>query len=138
MKVDATDLDLAFEWAGSGSCAFISKKTGQTFTGPSEPGDDLNTLPEDIDDNPEQYIRLPTNYELGLDVRLVFDFVRDVIPDDFEIISDMFHRKGAYRRFNTFLDRNNKRDEWYEYKNKREYDARKSWCEENNIEAVEQ
>jgi hypothetical protein len=60
-------------------------------------GDNGVELPDDIDD--EKYVAIPHKNELGLGTRLVFAFVREFFPDDYDEVRRIFSRRGAYGRY---------------------------------------
>jgi hypothetical protein len=51
------------------------------------------------------YVQLPDKRELDLGRALVFDFVRQFLPDDFSEVQRMFGRRGAYAKFKDLLAR---------------------------------
>ena len=89
-------------------------------------------LPEDIEDE-DKYIQLPSKRELALGVPLVMDFVRQFLPRDFDDVSDMFCRRGAYRRFKQLLIRRRALEQWYDFEQKATERALREWCELNSI-----
>jgi hypothetical protein len=86
MAVRREDLILAFEFVGATSTgkhqALLCKQTGKLYWH-SDSSDELDELPDDIDDN-EKYVQLPDKRELELGMPLVFDFVGQFLPDDFD------------------------------------------------------
>jgi uncharacterized protein UPF0158 len=97
-------------------------------------GDEMNEeLPDDIDDE-EKYVQLPDKRELDLGKPLVLDFVREVLPEDFDDVRDMFRRRGAYARFKGLLIRRRALEQWYDFERKSTERALREWCEMNSIE----
>ena len=80
-----------------GECqAFICRQSCKVYTrmDPLDVGDEMNEdLPDDIDDG-EKYVQLPDKRELNLGKPLVLDFVREVLPEDFDDVRDMFRRRN--------------------------------------------
>jgi len=114
--------------------AYLCRESGKIYWH-SEFSDleELNDeLPEDIDDE-EKYIQLPSKRELDLGVPLVMDFVRQVLPRDFDDVSDMFDRRGAYGRFKQLLIRRRALEQWYDFEQKATERALREWCELNSI-----
>jgi len=70
--------------------------------------DDRDEWPDDADDE-EKYLRIPHKKELDLGKPLVFDFVEEFLPDQFDNVRRIFKRKGAYARFKDLLQRKNAR-----------------------------
>ena len=75
----------AFEFVSAGGMgehqAFLCKQSGKIYWH-SELSDDLDELPDDIDDS-EKYVQIPNKRELDLGKPLVLDFARQFLPDDF-------------------------------------------------------
>lgn len=94
---------------------------------------DSDELPEDIDD-PDKYITIPHKNELDLGKALVIKFTSEYLPEELDRVYLIFRRKGAYSRYKDLLERKGVLENWYEYENKRQNEALKEWCRENNIE----
>ena len=140
MPVSWTDLTLAFEFVGVGSTGehrvFLCKQTGKLYWH-SDSSDELDELPDDIYDD-EKYVQIPDKRELDLGKPLVFDFVRQFLPDDLDEVQRIFSRRGAYARFKDLLIRNCTLDQWYGFESKAEEDALRSWCNLNSIEVSDE
>ena len=114
--------------------AYLCRESGKIYWH-SEFSDleELNDeLPEDIEDE-DKYIQLPSKRELDLGVPLVMDFVRQVLPRDFDDVSDMFDRRGAYGRFKQLLTRRGALQQWYDFEQQATERALREWCELNSI-----
>ena len=140
MPISFKELMETYELASMGSSeygeqyAYLCRESGKIYWH-SEFSDleELNDeLPEDIDDE-EKYIQLPSKRELDLGVPLVMDFVRQVLPRDFDDVSDMFDRRGAYGRFKQLLIRRRALEQWYDFEQKATERALREWCELNSI-----
>ena len=140
MPVSWTDLILAFEFVSAGDTgehqAFLCKQTGKLYW-QSDSSDELDELPDDIDDG-EKYVQIPDKRELDLGKPLVFDFVGQFLPDDFDEVQRIFSRKGAYGRFKDLLVRRSTLDQWYGFESKAEESALRSWCDRNSIEVSDE
>jgi hypothetical protein len=102
--------------------------------------DFVNMGSDAAEDDPEEsdrYISLPLKNELDLGVRLVMDFAAEVMPDDYDRISDTFRRKGAYGRLKDFLARRGKLEKWYEYQAAAAEAALHVWCEQVGFVVVD-
>ena len=132
MKFD--DIELAFMYVSSNqpfmNSAYISRQTGEVYY-VSELGDS-DKLPDDIDDA-SIYVSIPHKNDLDLGKNLVFDFVSEFLPADFDEVSNIFSRKGAYSRFKQLLVRRGRLDDWYSYENEAQRTALLDWCNDNNI-----
>jgi hypothetical protein len=136
MPVSFKDLQEAFEFvcaAASGEHqAFLCKQSGG-ITCHSELADDLDPLPDDIDD-PEKFLPIPDRRELDLGKPVALDFARQFLPGDFDEVRKFFSRRGAYARFKDLLARQGALDQWYDFEAKAEETALRLWCEDNSIE----
>jgi hypothetical protein len=136
MPVKLNDLRDAFEFvcAGGGGehQTFLCKQSGKLYCH-SELCDDLDILPDDIDDS-EKFLPIPDKRELDLGKPLALDFARQFLPGDFDDVRQIFSRRGAYAKFNNLLDRRGMLDQWYAFEAEAEESALKMWCELNSIE----
>ena len=132
--INFSDIEEAFFFVSSDvpfmNEAVLNKKTGQIYYR-SEYGDE--------DDFPEyfagdDYIAIPHKNDLDLGVVLVFDFVREFIPEKYEQVRNIFHRRGAYRRYKDLLDSLGLLEKWYEYEEERTRSALLEWCKDHDLE----
>jgi hypothetical protein len=77
-------------------------------------------------------------FQVDLGKPLVFDFVGQFLPDDFDEVQRIFSRKGAYRRFKDLLVRRSTLDQWYGFESKAEESALRRWCDLNSIEVSDE
>jgi len=135
MPVKLNDLRDAFEFvcAGGGGehQTFLCKQSGKLYCH-SELCDDLDILPDDIDDS-EKFLPIPDKRELDLGKPLALDFARQFLPGDFDDVRQIFSRRGAYAKFKNLLDRRGMLDQWYAFEAEAEESALKMWCELNSI-----
>ncbi len=124
----------AFEFVSFGSMyehqAFLDRSTGKIYYH-SECGDEIEELPEDIED--ERFIEIPHKNELDLGKKLVLEFVHLYLPDEVGRVHAMFDRKGAYSRFKALLEQKDLLEKWYEFESKEQEKALREWCEANAI-----
>jgi hypothetical protein len=140
MPISFKALMETYELASMGSSAYgehhayLCRETGKIYWHSefSELKELNDELPEDIEDK-EKYIQLPSKRELDLGVPLVMDFVRQFLPRDFDDVSDMFRRRGAYRRFRQLLIRRRALEQWYDFEQKATERTLREWCELNSI-----
>jgi hypothetical protein len=106
MSVKFEYLQLAFDFVSSGGLgenqAVLDRQTGRIFWH-SEVADNFeeDEFPDDLDD--EKYIEIPHKNEHNLGKTLVFDFVREFLPDDYDDVRNIFRRRGAYGQFKAML-----------------------------------
>lgn len=138
MPVSWKELSDAFEFvsaAGGDGQAFLCKESGAIYWR-SELIEEQEELPDDLDDS-EKYIELPDKRDLALGKPLVLDFARQILPNDFEDIRDIFSRSGAYQRFKRLLERRDALDAWYDFEAKAQKKALRDWCEAYSIEVID-
>jgi len=137
-RVKFSDLELAFDFVSfEGSTehlAYVRKDTGEVLWG----SDDLDEeeLPDDIDDE-EKYLAIPSKRDLGLGKSLVFDFMRQFLPDDLDQVRRFFSRRGAYGNFKDLLARRQAIEQWHRFEDEAAQRALREWCSENSIELIE-
>ena len=137
MTVSFSDIEDAFFFVSSDQQfmhnAYLCKETGEMFY-TSEMGDS-DELPDDIDDA-DKYITIPHRNELDLGKALVIEFTTEFLPEELDRVYSIFRRKGAYSRFKDLLESKGVLEDWYEFENKRQTEALKEWCDENNIDVM--
>lgn len=137
MPVRLSDLVNAFLVAGPehyGEEAYIHLVTGEIFI-ISEAGG-IREGPEDMTMS-EEFVAVPSERELRLGRDLALSFVDKEAPGQLKLVNDMFRRKGAYRRFKQWLHERGKLNAWYAFVNEATKEALRGWCEENEIEIID-
>ena len=112
--------------------AVLCKDTGKILYRSDMAGIDEIEEEEELDW--DQCVEIPHKNDLDLGRNLVFEFVGEYLPDDFERVRKIFRRRGAYSRYKDLLERRGLLQKWYEVENNREEAALREWCEENEIE----
>jgi hypothetical protein len=143
MPVKFADIQDAFDTINMGGPdehqALVCRKTGKVYYRYSEYSDQAefsDELPDDANDE-EKYVWILDKRGLDLGKSLVLDFAREVMPNDFEEIREIFSRRGAYQNFKALLARKEARDRWYEYEAKATEEALRNWCRLNEIELID-
>lgn len=138
VRVDYGDLLLAFELVsagnGYGDLAYVSLETGEIFVVSRSAG--IAEGPEDIEES-DEYLVIPGKRGLDLGLKLVMSFVGRELPEDWENVSEIFRRKGAYGRFKQLLHDRGKLDAWYAFENNATEQALREWCEDNGFSVNE-
>jgi hypothetical protein len=111
--------------------AILCKDTGQILYH-SEMAD-LDEIGDD-DLDWDMCIEIPHKNDLHMGQNLVFEFVKMQLPDDYHHVQQIFRKRGAYRRFKDFLETKGLLEIWYDFESKREEQALRQWCLENEIE----
>ena len=84
----------------------------------------------------ECWIAAPGQRDLN-EYDIMADFAESVTdPRANELLSVALEGKGAFRRFKDTLHRVGLADEWYDFKHKAFVDIAREWCEENEIEYI--
>ncbi len=79
-------------------------------------------------------MEVPHQNDLGLGRELVFKFVAQRLPSDYEHVQMIFRKRGANSGYKDLLDRRGLLQEWYDFENAREKEAIREWCLENGID----
>ncbi len=117
--------------------AILNKKTGQTYLRADYCDMDEIEQLADEDFDSAIHIHIPHKNDLDLGSAQVFEFVDQFMPNDYDKVSQIFRKKGAYSRYKAFLDSKGKLDNWYDYENHSEQLALLKWCKENEIDLNE-
>lgn len=130
----------------SGNAAYICRTTGKIiyqspdhmdgdhWSDEDQDDDDSDEARPDVDyDDDTRYCMVPNKDSLDLGSRLVRQFAEECMPDHWHEVSDIFRRRGAYRRFKDLLADLGKLDEWYKYEQAATESALLAWAEEEGI-----
>ena len=138
VTVSLDDLEAALDWVSAGGAlenrAFISKENGAAYYASDEDFGDMDT-PEDIDDA-TRYWSVPHKNDLDLGRSLVFQYISESLPDDYETVRAYFHRRGAYSQFKELLRHRGHLDRWHEYEHQATRQALVQWAEECGFRVV--
>lgn len=139
VKLSMTALRDAYEWActtgmNPDSGAYVSRETGKIHY--ASDLTDEEPLPDDIE-NDAKYAVVPDRNGLDLGRRLAIAFVREHLPADLVHALEIFHRRGAYGRFRSLLERRRQLDAWYVYEDAAIDHALRQWCEDNGFVATD-
>ena len=115
--------------------AIFCRETGQIYYRSAYAGiDEIGE--EDVDEY--TCVEIPHQNDLGLGRDLVFEFVEAHLPGDYDRVSQISARRGAYKLFKDFLESKGLLERWYDFENQREELAVRQWCLENEIEFPEE
>ena len=134
MEIQFSDIELAFEYVSSApmtsNTAVLCKDTGEIFY--SSDYDDEDEVPEEVYGR-EDCVEIPHKNDLDLGRNLVFEFVDQYLPDDFERVRRIFRKRGAYARYKDLLDDRGFLQKWYDFENTRQTETLREWCKDNDI-----
>ncbi|WP_432454211.1 MULTISPECIES: UPF0158 family protein [unclassified Agarivorans] len=137
MAIKFSDILDLFELVNFGSPfehqGYICKVSGKSYFY-SEFGDNEEALPDDIDD--EKYLAIPDKNDLALGTELVFDFVQQYLPSEYDRVRSIFRHKGAYSRFKALLEHAEKIEAWYQFEAEHTELALREWCTAQDIEII--
>jgi len=135
-KFSFSDIENAFMFVSSAMygmhSALLCKDTGKILYRSDMSG--IDEIAEEDELDLEQCVRIPHKNVLDLGSSLVFEFVEEHLPEDYERVRQIFRRKGAYSYYKDLLERRGLLKEWYETENGREEQALRRWCKDNGIE----
>lgn len=136
-KVKFDELLEAFEFVSFGgmfeSAAYVSLDTGAIYW--ISDGLDEAT-PPDLGTS-DRYLEIPHKNHLDLGSHLALRFAEQHVPDHYETVRGIFHRRGAYARFKDLLDRLERLEDWHRFENAATERALRNWCAENGLEVID-
>lgn len=141
MSVKFDDLEAAVEFVSlsggmEGQAAYLCRQTGKVHYDDAGISGEDEPLPDDVEDE-TKYIPIPSTRDLDLGRQLVFDFVEEFMPNDYDFVRNIFSRSGAYGQFKNFLARERKLDQWHAFENQAQKKAIREWCADNGIDVEE-
>jgi hypothetical protein len=139
-RVKLSELELAFDFVSfeglTEHLAYVRKDTGEILSHSEDLEEEEEELPDDVDDE-EKYVAIPSKRDLGLGKSVVFDFVREFLPDDLDQVRGYFSHRGAYGNFKDLLARRDAIEKWHRFEDEAAQRALREWCSENSIELIE-
>ena len=131
-----SEIENAFMYVASAmygmNSAVLCKDTGKILYHSDMAG--INEIEDEDDLDWDQCIEIPHKNDLGLGRNLVFEFVEEHLPDDYDRVRQIFRGCGAYSSYKTLLELRGLLKKWYDTQNSREEKALHKWCKENEIE----
>lgn len=135
-RVNYEELRNAFEFVSSAApatnAAYICGLTGNIYW----LADSLEleqAVPADVE-TAEQYIAVPHKNELQLGQKMALDFIDQVLPADYNLVSSFFRKRGAYRRYRELLQAQGLLEQWFVFEANACSSALLDWCQEYGIE----
>lgn len=92
----------------------------------------------DIEDNPKDYVALPTAFEIneyGIMEDFCFSLANEIAK---ERLLNAIKGKGAFRRFKSTLASLQLQDNWYEFRDQSFRQIAIKWCKNNDVEYVDE
>lgn len=139
MKVNLSVILDAIEMADDNYTYFLDLETGESVFLVDEliTGLDNEGLEDEIEENFERYLRLPTKFEIN-EYHIMEEFIWS-LPEgrQQDRLEQAIQGRGAFRRFKDMVDDLGIEKRWYQY----EADAYKKmaieWCRDHEIEYYE-
>ena len=138
LVVNLADIVGELEMANNETTVFLHIRTGQ-FVYLSEYADseEREALAEKIETNDEEYVCLPSAYEIH-EYRLMEAFVEQV--EDVSAREQLYcaiRGRGAFRRFKDAVNELGIREAWFAFKTAALRDIAVAWCREHHIAFAE-
>ena len=131
-----SEIENAFMYVASAmygmNAAVLCKDTGKMLYRSDMAG--IDEIEDEDDLDWDQCIEIPHKNDLDLGRNLVFEFVEEYLPDDYDRVRKMFRGSWAYASYKTLLELRGLLKKWYDTENSREEKALRKWCKENEIE----
>lgn len=136
MKVKLDDVLEALEFSDGETEYYYHKKTERIVFYMDEvlTGEDLSELKKDIDENFEDYISLPTQYEIdeyAMMEKFIWSLPAGSLQDRLEYA---IQGRGAFRRFKDLVYELDLEDGWFNFRDAEYVALAKEWCRDNGIE----
>lgn len=135
MKIKLEDIIEGMEFADMQSEYYYHTKTEKVIVYMDEilTGVDSSALLTDIEENWENYIHLPTKYDINeyhIMEKFIWKLTSEVMQDKLE---RAIRGKGAFRRFKNVLYNLGIEKDWFEFRDKEYKKIAIQWCEQHNI-----
>ena len=135
LSVKLSDVVFAIESASDNVTSYYNKKTQEIvslFEGLID-----QELIDEIDENWDQYIALPSSYDVH-EYQIMQDFILNLKNKDIrDQLWNAIHGKGAFRRFKDLAARFGILEDWFLYLDQRYRKIAIEWCRDNNITYTE-
>jgi len=138
VKVKLNDVIEGMEFADMEADYYYHTKTEAVVVYMDEAltGVDASELAEDIEENWQDNIHLPTKYEIdeyNMMEEFIWSLPEGAAQDKFK---NLIRGRGAFRRFKDSVYDLNLQDKWYAYRDAAYVKQAKEWCERHGIECV--
>lgn len=150
MKVKLDDVIEQILFASESNQSYFNKNTGEIHLIPDEVESfiefkmeddfipewekELIPIAKDIQNNPDNYIPFPNQYEIN-EYSIMEKFCISLDNEELsEIMYSSIKGKGAFQRFKNNIHNYGIADEWYKFKDEALKEIAIEWCEYNSIE----
>ncbi|ACD22961.1 hypothetical protein FDE76_08710 [Clostridium botulinum] len=155
MKVNLSDVIEAIEFEGELLSHYYNKKTGiiiylEDNSTSNYKAEDINNLENfeewekelisglyDLKENFQDYIQLPNKDEIN-ECNMMIDFCKSLGDENFTDKNlEELQEEYSLRKLREHIENIGQLSEWYDYREKAEYQLATDWCKKNNIEYIE-
>ena len=138
MKINISTIIEAIEMADDNFTFFLDLETGKSVLLADElsTGMDNEGLENEIEDNPERFLRLPTKFEIH-EYNIMEEFIQTLKGEDADKLEQVIQGRGAFRRFKDMVNRRGITKQWYDFQADYYRNLAIAWCQEHGIEYVE-
>lgn len=135
MKLKLDDVVEALGISSDESAYYYNKETGQlVFVMDPIFGCNDQALLDDLEENEDKYIRLPSKYDIN-EYSLMKEFIRDFPPGKVHNrLERAIRGKGAFRSFKDAIYDLKIEKQWYDCKDEEYRKIAAQWCQDNEIE----
>ena len=138
MKVNLGVILDAIEMADDNYTYFLDLETGESVFLADEliTGLDNEGLEDEIEENPERYLRLPTKFEIH-EYHIMEEFIWTLKGERADKLGCAIQGRGAFRRFKDMVDRMGILQQWYDFQAEYYRKLATQWCQEQGLEYAE-
>ena len=138
MKVKLDVILDAIEMADDNYTYFLDLETGESVFLADElvTGLDNEGLEDEIEENLERYLRLPTKFEIH-EYHIMEEFIWTLKGDRADKLEHAIQGRGAFRRFKDMVDRMGISQQWYDFQAEYYRKLAIEWCQEHGLEYIE-
>lgn len=137
INIDYSELEMAFDFVSGAtialSAAYASRESGKIYWESTELDEEI---PADIGD-PKLYVEIPSRLELNLGKQLALSFAAEYLGESYNIVANIFRKRGAYGRFKDLLEATGQLEAWYEYESNSVKLALCEWAESEGFRVTE-
>lgn len=139
MKVKLGVILDAIEMADDNYTYFLDLETGESVFLADElvTGLDNEGLEDEIEENLERYLRLPTKFEIH-EYHIMEEFIWTLKGDRADKLEHAIQGRGAFRRFKDMVDRMGISQQWYDFQAEYYRKLAIEWCQEHGLEYIEE
>ena len=139
MKVKLGVILDAIEMADDNYTYFLDLETGDSVFLADEliTGLDNEGLEDEIEENLERYLRLPTKFEIR-EYHIMEEFIWTLKGERADKLDCAIRGRGAFRRFKDLVDRMGISQQWYDFQAEYYRKLAIEWCQEHGLEYIEE